>query len=83
MDGTPPGGRMILTGLLRYQCGRGMIIVLDNGGWWKASGLPWKARHFVNQRVIAHAVRVGFRSIDVVEIDPAPDEAFGHWSTDV
>ena len=74
MDDTPPSGRMILTGLLRYKFGRGMIIVLDNGGWWKASGLPWKARHYVNQRVIAHAVRVGFRSIDVVEIDGAPGD---------
>ena len=75
MDDTPPGGRMILTGLLRYKFGRGMIIVLDDGNWWKASGLPWKARHFINQRVTADAVRVGFWSIDVVKIEGAPDDA--------
>jgi len=74
MDDTPPGGGMILTGLLKYKLGRGMIIALDDGDWWKASGLPWKARHFINQRVVVHAVRVGFRNIDVVEIDAAPDE---------
>jgi hypothetical protein len=72
MDDIPPGGGMILIGRLQYRFGRGMIIMLDNGEWWKASGLPWKARHFVNRRVVAHAVRVGFRSVDVVEIDADP-----------
>ena len=74
MDDVPPGGGMILTGRLQYKFGRGMIIMLDNGEWWKASGLPWKARHLVNQRVTVYAIRVGFRNIDVVEIDAETDE---------
>ena len=69
MDDTPPGGGMMMTGILKHQLGRGMIILLDDGDWWRASGLPWKARHFINKRVTVHAIRVGFGAIDVVEIE--------------
>lgn len=77
MDDVPPGGGMILIGRLTYRFGRGMIIALDGGEWWKACGLPWKAHKLVGQRVVAHCIRVGFRSVDVVEIDPDRDEVAG------
>jgi|CXWL01.1.fsa_nt_gi hypothetical protein len=77
MDDVPPGGGMILIGRLTYRFGRSMIIALDGGEWWKVCGLPLKARKLVGQRVVAHCVRVGLQSVDVVEIDPEPDEVAG------
>jgi hypothetical protein len=66
-----PGEGIILAGVLDYRFGRGMGITLPDGERWKAAGLPWSARKLVGRKVVAHGVCVGFRTIDVVEIEAA------------